>query len=146
MIYSLNFVETWAASTWVNPQHSLGNDFLGAIHRFSGLDSPVRAPRGPFTIPHRTTRGRWPHLPQVDGSAEPHEPDSSLGGAPDRRVNMCRLLCELRTCWKASGSWEGRESRTPQGAPSPAATKSPAPQALRRPPLRILGAADAPRA
>jgi hypothetical protein len=31
VIYSLNFAETWAASTWSNPCHSFG--LLEAIHR-----------------------------------------------------------------------------------------------------------------
>ena len=47
---------------------------------------------------------------------------------------------------RPGGLGQEEKAAAPQGAPSPAATKSPAPGALRRPPLRIPGAAGAPRA
>lgn len=58
----------------------------GAFYRFSALDSPFGASSSPSNV-HRATPRRQPHLQQVAGSPEPHEPDPPpLAGAPDRNV------------------------------------------------------------
>lgn len=99
----------------------------------------------PPSSPHRTTRGRQPHLLQVAGSPEPHEPThlSSQG----RRIGVCKCVQGLRRIRELveRPRGPGQEGKG-AGAPSPAATESPTPRALRRPPPRMPGAAGAPRA